>query len=251
MKSADLTVAIGLSQGYRDLLRVCLSTIPAEVRKVISWYGPGEPEELPPNTVLVRPRRHSDNYMRGYVMNVAIRAVDTPYVLLGDADLAFPRYLVDVLSPTLAQVLRFYVGRVTPSATREILSGVPWETLFADSQGQHNRVFRLLYGPHNPCLYPTHALHQLRGYDESFVGWGREDDDLHARGRQLGLCDVREPLIVARLDDSDIHDYASYERGTVAPINAALWTLTEPRIVNMTGWGDRDSKSDACATVQD
>ena len=75
----------------------------------ISWYGPGEPEELPPNTVLVRPRRHSDNYMRGYVMNVAIRAVDTPYVLLGDADLAFPRYLVDVLSPTLAQVLRFYV----------------------------------------------------------------------------------------------------------------------------------------------
>ena len=102
MKSADLTVAIGLSQGYRDLLRVCLSTIPAEVAQGHLRYGPGEPEELPPNTVLVRPRRHSDNYMRGYVMNVAIRAVDTPYVLLGDADLAFPRYLVDVFSPPLS-----------------------------------------------------------------------------------------------------------------------------------------------------
>ena len=31
MNRDDLTVAIGLSQGYRHLLRICLSTIPAEV----------------------------------------------------------------------------------------------------------------------------------------------------------------------------------------------------------------------------
>jgi len=238
LPAADVTVAIGLSQGYRQRLRVCLGTIPDSVPKIVSWYGPGEPDGLPPNGRLVRPRRHLDNYARGYVLNVAVRAVRTPYVLLADADLLFPRFFFQVLASAADRVMRFYVGRMTPEATGHVLGGRDSETLYADYQGQHGRVFRSIYGSHNPCLYPTKALHRLRGYDERFVGWGREDDDLSERTRRLGLRAVRVPILVACLDDRHVCDYPGYRRGCVSPANDRLLRDRRPVAANPQGWGD-------------
>lgn len=241
MNPSDVTVVIGLSKGYAGLLSACLRTIPPNVRKIISWYGPGEPGRLPPNSRLVRPKRHANNFSRSYVLNVAIRQVETPRVLLGDADLVFPQFFFRILKAGPREVLRFYVGRVTKEATSEVCSGEDWQRLFADYQGQGNRVFRLLYGPHNPCIYPTQPLLDVHGYDERMVGWGREDDDLTDRTRRLGLTDVRVPILIGRLDDSDISDYTDYHRGVSAAANTALLRSSRPIVANPREWGDASS----------
>jgi hypothetical protein len=240
MEAQDLTVAIGLSQGYRHLLRICLSTIPADVRKVISWYGPGDPDDLPPNATLVRPQRHADNFQAAYVLNVALRAVQTPYVLLADADFAFPRFFFQVLEPAPERVVRFFAGRLTPQATERVLAGTAWEDLYADYQGLHQQLYRVIYGANNPCLYPTKVLLQTRGYDERFIGWGAHDDELTWRTRRLGLRDVRAPIIVAVLDDGHIADYAEYRRGTTSPANRRLFRISRQVVVNPAGWGDKE-----------
>ncbi len=240
MRLSDLTVAIGLSKGYRDHLRACLATIPPEVNRVISWYGPGEPDDLPPKTTLVRPRRHTENYMRGYVLNVAIQATPTPFVVLSDADSLYPKFFFAAVKPAFDRVLRFYLARMTAEASRWVLAGNSWEDLYADYQGVHNRLFSAFEGIHNPCIYPTEALRRVRGYDERIVGWGGEDDDLTWRTRRLRLKDVRLPLLVASLYDADVRDYAAYQRGKKPRETEALLRSWRPIVTNRRGWGDAE-----------
>ena len=220
------------------MLRLTLASLPAQVATIVSWYGPGTPGCLPANVVVVRPRRHRDNYMRGYVLNVAIRSVQTPYVLLCDADMLFPRFFFDVLEPDPNRVLRFYVGRATEKTTQMVSAGASWQDLYADYQGCDNRIFRMIYGAHNPCLYPTEVLHRIHGYDERMIGWGREDDDLTDRTRRIGMRDVRVPVLVIALDDAKINDYAAYSRGAHTRDNNTLWRSTRSEIANAASWGD-------------
>ena len=174
----------------------------------------------------------------------------TPYALLADADLMYPRFLLsDTRSSSPDHVTRFYVGRLTPGATQSIVAGTPWETLFADYQGRYNRIFRLLYGAHNPCIYPTAVLHALHGYDERMVGWGREDDDLSQRTRRLGIRDVRIPLMVACLDDGYINDYPFYTRRRHSAQNNALWQSERTTVANPEGWGDEPCRAAPAAVI--
>jgi len=238
VSASDVTVAIGLSRGYRHHLKACLATLPAEIPKIVSWVGPGAPEEVPRHTRVVTPKLYGDNFRRGYVQNVAIRAVDTPYVLLSDADHLFPSFLFDVVKPRPDRVLRFYAARMTREATRKVLQGEDWETLFADYQGLHGQVFTTVYGGHNPCLYPTEALKQVRGYDERMIGWGKEDDDLTQRTRRHGLRDVRVPLLVGCMWDAEASDYPTYRRGQPEQQNVDILASPRPIAANPLGWGD-------------
>lgn len=246
MEPSQLSLVVGISQGFWESFRLSLTTIPESVRVILSWYGPGEPDELPQNVSLVRPRRHTDNYMRGYVLNVAIRAVETPYVLIGDADFLYPSVFFDSFSHSSNAVLRCYVGRLTPDSSALVRQGKCWESLFCDYQGTdlggEPRVFGQIFGGHNPCIYPTRLLHQLRGYDEQILGWGGEDDDLSFRTRRTGVAERRLPILVADLYHGESPDYSdSYHRGKTSQANLDILNdQTRPAAANFDGWGDDD-----------
>jgi hypothetical protein len=180
--------------------------------------------------------------MRGYVLNVAIRAVSTTYVLISDADFLFPRALFCGLPLWKDAVLRFYVGDLTPQATAAIRGGMSWEEILADYQGLDSRVFFKIWGGHNPCVYPTRLLHRLRGYDERMKGWGAEDDDLTIRTRRAGIKELRIPLIVAHLYHGDSPDYReTYSRRRTSQRNLdILDDPNRPAAANPDGWGDGD-----------
>jgi hypothetical protein len=240
MRPDEITVIVGLSQAYWPHLRLSLQTIPAAVPVVVSWYGPGEPNALPPNARLVRPKAYSDNYKRGYVLNVGIRTCTTPYALLADADFLYPRCFFDGLASYHDFVLRCYVGRLTPDATDQVKRGVPWESLFADYQGVNERIFGQIFGAHNPCVYPTRLLTQLRGYDERMAGWGGEDDDLTERTRRAGVAERRLPIIVADLYQRGSSDFpATYRKGQPPSQNLEILSQPlRPAATNPLGWGD-------------
>lgn len=235
----DLTIAVGVTRGFLPQLAISLSTVPARVPVVVSWLGDREPDIARENTTVVRPRRVLSNYSRGYMLNVAIRVVKTPFVLLADADFLYPSFFFDTVRPRAAEILRFYVGRLTRAATQVVLGGTSWESLYADYQGTRNRIFSRIYGAHNPCIYPTQLLHYLRGYDERISGWGGEDDDLTNRTRAAGFTDRRLPIVVGDLDHADSPDFAEYARGrTSAATRAILRDGTRPCVANPSGWGD-------------
>jgi hypothetical protein len=173
-------------------------------------------------------------------LNVAIRTVTTPYVLLSDADFLYPSIAFDFASPSRETIIRTYVGRMTAHATRCVMDGRHWQDLFCDYAGVEGRLFSGIYGAHNPCIYPTAMLHQVRGYDERMVGWGAEDDDLTERTRRMGAQEQRLPIIVADLWHEGSPDYPnSYGRGKTSNVNLAI--LNDPRrpaAANPCGWGD-------------
>lgn len=235
----NLTLAVGVSRGFWTHLKVSLSTVPRHVPVVISWCGSGEPDVTQENWTVVRPRREFSNYARGYVLNVAIRAVKTPFTLLADADFLYPSFFFDTVVPRPAEVLRFYVARLTEQASRVVLDGAAWESLYADYQGLRGRMFARIYGAHNPCIYPTQLLHYLRGYDERISGWGGEDDDLTHRTRAAGFTERRVPIVVGDLFHGDSPDFAEYGRGrTNGATRKILHDLRRPCIANHEHWGE-------------
>ena len=240
MNLSELTVVVGLSKGFWPHLKLSIQSIPKQVSIVVSWYGPGSPDALPANATLVRPQRYENNFMRGYVLNVGIRAVTTPYVMLGDADFLYPRELFGTLAVYQNCVLRCYVGRLTPDASLEVRSGVRWEDLYCDYQGVDGRIFGQIFGAHNPCVYPTELLFQLRGYDERMEGWGGEDDDLTARTRRIGVREQRLPVVVADLFHQGSDDCPDvYQPGKPPQKNlAVLKDTTRPIAANPHAWGD-------------
>lgn len=269
----QLCVVVALSEGYLPHLVASLQTIPAEVSVVAAWAGPGpapSPEQLHPRLRFVLPRRRLANFERSYLLNVAARHCGEDYLLLADADHLYPDFFfrtVRLDTPTNV-IQRFYLGRLAEDATAEVLAGRRWDELFCDYQGsskrlpwgridrllasvakivarkaevahkfQCHRIFKQIVGVHNPCVYPRSLFFDLRGYDERYVGWGYEDDDLTHRGRLRGAVDVRLPLIVGHLyHGAESPDYEHYRSNATGQ---ALFQASNPdRDVNTDGWGD-------------
>ena len=245
MKS-NITLAVGVSRGFWPHLQLSLSTVPCDLPIVVSWFGDGSPDDLPANAKLVRPARSMNNFSRSYALNVAIRAVETDYVMLADADFLYPTKLFDRLEPDAFSVTRFYVGRLTQESSNAIVhDGAAWEDLYMDYQGVDGRVFAEIFGAHNPCIYSVNVLKRLRGYDENMVGWGGEDDDLSFRTRRVGITEKRLPIIVADLFHEGSPDFPTeYRRGDTSENN--LQILNDPNrpiAANPTEWGDGGTRN--------
>jgi len=263
--TGDLTVVCCASPAYEPFLVRSLETIPHDMRVIVVFHGAKGPRVAlsHPGLEVVVPKDASGPFRRGYLLNVGVRQVLTSHVLLADADhLYFPGFfplLERHLDP--GRVLRFFLGRLGEATSARILHGqLAWAESFSDFAGSHGgfavrhprlgrvlrrvglvgpleREYEIVYGTYNPCVYAKNDFAALRGYDESFEGWGVEDDDLTERGRLSGLRDVRIPAIVGHL----FHGTALHAAGYHDPVREA-WKrrlLGTTRTVNSGGWGDR------------
>lgn len=230
-----------------------------------------------PDVRVVRPRHVRSTFSRGCYLNIAMRNSQAEHVVLADADMLFPPGYFEVLRlhAGCGKVVRCWVGNISKSVSQAVLDGtLDWQSLYVDYPNagfaearprrlaerllrrlvwalgratlgpqlrveyREGRQFELVYGAANPCCYSMQDFIRIRGYDESFSGWGDEDNELTARGRMHGIADARMAVIVGHLwhGDMALREYPDYyaRRGGErwAGGRAKNWT------VNDKGWGD-------------
>ncbi len=195
----------------RILRSVAAQTVlPGEV--LVADDGSGEPTRAVVESLrreLPVPLKHvwqpDDGFRAGQIRNKAVATASGAYVVQVDGDMVLhPRFVEDHLAA--ARPGRFIGGsRVVlgPETTRRLIEeGIPPGPL---SRGVKNRLNALRLPPLGRALAKVVAPRSPRsirgcnmsywradfvavnGYDEGYVGWGREDTDLVLRFRQYGL----------------------------------------------------------------
>jgi len=71
-------------------------------------------------------------------------------------------------------------------------------------------VYDEIFGNINPCFYFRDFFFNVGGYNENFVGWGGEDDDLERRPLNKEGINKRIPIIVAHLWHPRVVDFKNY-----------------------------------------
>jgi predicted glycosyltransferase involved in capsule biosynthesis len=131
-------------------------------------------------------------WSRARCLNIGLRAVRTKYVMTSDADVVLsPHYLADAVSAMRADPLavvcsamRDLPAESVQPTTRAAEAGVP---LDLDAL-RPNASPRFGWGLHPSIAVAYAGFHRaIRGYDEVYEGWGREDVDLMRRFTSLGL----------------------------------------------------------------
>lgn len=141
--------------------------------------------------------REHDGFRAARMRNCALSRVDCDYVVFVDGDLLLhPQFIRDHRS--MARPGYFVQGKrvlLDMEATERVLRGVDkWPSVFASGVGRRRHLFRL------PFLSPLLAsvghlkgirscnfaawmddIRRVNGFNEEFVGWGREDDEFAER----------------------------------------------------------------------
>ncbi|MCB4799706.1 glycosyltransferase family 2 protein [Neotamlana laminarinivorans] len=111
-------------------------------------------------------------------INIALKACETPYFMVGDIDLMFHPDFIKTAN-TLAK----------PSEVHYFLYG-----FLSEEESKLNKEFidyKVDFPGNNEVtgntMFPTEVLKKLNGYDEFYHGWGAEDTDIHIRMKNQGL----------------------------------------------------------------
>lgn len=184
--------------------------LPTEV--VVADDGSGEPTRRVVEAAaadfpcpLVHVWHPDDGFKLAQIRNKAVARARGAYVLQIDGDMVLhPGFVKDHLDA--AAPGRFVGGSralLDPSASRALLAGGPLPGPF--SAGVRNRLNALRLAPLGAALAPIVPARDpmrvrggnmgfwrddfvaVNGYDEAFVGWGREDTDLVLRFHRRGL----------------------------------------------------------------
>ncbi len=268
--SRAITAIYYLTPRFLPYFECSIKTVPSDVPVIVLWYGEGQPPEstFGARVTFLRPAKRTEHSMKAYCLNVGIRQAKTPWILIADADMIFPSFFFDLLEgPCPANVVRrCFVGRLCRETTQRIMAAeLAWEDEYTDYEGRPERftpsyperavaklvkfmfrrlgvsygrerlVYSDIYGTPNPCVYSMELLERLHGYDEAFVGWGQEDDDLAYRGRRLGAIDRRLPIVVGHLYHPRLMDFKNYIRGANF---ADIMSRERPAQANPDRWGD-------------
>jgi len=245
----DITVCYGASTKYIKYLQISLSTIPQWVPVIVVWYDESGilPDLDKENVKIVSFPTRLNNWQKSAALNLAVQHANTKWLLLADADLVFPQCFFPYLDKHLSTsnnfkiVYHFFVGRITQTRTSKIfLEKITWDGVYEKYEGSLEYIspnfferilakithiiskkiciqfgaqmigYERIYGTINPVIYSSSFFKELQGYDEKFVGWGGEDDDLERRTQNAGGIDIRIPLVVGHLWHPRIMDFKNY-----------------------------------------
>lgn len=213
-------------------LAVCLRALgrqqrpPDEVIVADDGSDPAKAERLrevcaasvPAATFVTHPHR---DFRLAATRNLGVRAATADYLLFTDCDVVLGPEVLAVHAAA-AKPGRFLVGdrawldeQATRAALERADAGEDFEALWRATDRYHldiverkfgrhqwQRVFHLAQR-HKPqilgCHFSIHRrdLESVNGFDEQYVGWGYEDDDLSARLYMSG-CSSRSVIRAAR-----------------------------------------------------
>ena len=111
-------------------------------------------------------------------INIALKACETPFFLVGDIDLLFhPEFINKAIS--LAKPNEVHYFQYGFLSQKESLLNKNFENYNVEFKGSDQVT--------GTTLFPTQVLKKLNGYDEFYHGWGAEDTDIHIRMKNEGL----------------------------------------------------------------
>ncbi|QNN23313.1 glycosyltransferase family 2 protein [Planctomycetales bacterium ZRK34] len=101
------------------------------------------------------------------------------------------------------------------------------------------RVGRGIWDCFGSCAVRTDLFHQVRGYNEAFHGWGRDDVDFYRRCTQVASVGYYGPHLVRAIQHSHAERSRHYDVADIWASNAANARLaaTSGREVNPSGYG--------------
>jgi glycosyltransferase involved in cell wall biosynthesis len=139
----------------------------------LSWYS----EVFTMGWVSVRRDTKIFNKSRAY--NIGFRLVTTPFVVFSDIDNIFAPNFVDRVKEEIVKPKTIVLA----------------QNLDLDENGKVYRVHpKIGYGS---CFgVQSQWIREVKGYDENYTYWGKEDDDMFMRAKEDGFDHVWiEPLI--------------------------------------------------------
>lgn len=214
--SASTVSLVVTTYNWPEALELILRSVTAQTRRpeevLVADDGSGEPTRRVVEAFqrdFPVPLRHvwqpDDGFRAGQIRNKAVATATGVYVIQIDGDMVLhPSFVDDHLAA--AQPGRFIGGSrviLGPEATRRFLrGGSPPRFLSPDVRNRLNAVRAPLLGRALARVSRPRSLRSIRGcnmsywradflavngYDEEFVGWGREDTDLVVRFQRHGL----------------------------------------------------------------
>jgi hypothetical protein len=120
-------------------------------------------------------------WSRSHALNIAIKKAKSKYILSTDADVIFEvNYIKEAIKELHRNPYKYILARCL-DAPEDTINERDYFRLKAISTYRSDDVNRGI----NMTL--TYYYHKIHGYDENYIGWGAEDDDLIKRFRLLGL----------------------------------------------------------------
>ena len=183
---------------------------------------------------------------KSFCLNLGASYAQGEYLLISDADFLYPDifwFFIFNNYPKKKDVHHFFLARINKYWSSKIIEdSISWQDIYETYEGlmvleplksyqkvinkiscflnkmigvksciYHKKpVYDEIFGNINPCLYHRDFWKSLGGYDEKFVGWGGEDDDLERRTKLAGGKNIRIPIVIGHLWHPRIMDFDNY-----------------------------------------
>lgn len=181
----DLTVVIAVKDRTENLA-YCEHSIAycdPKPRLIVVDFGSAKPVRLQTEGKVIRVVRDTALFHKARALNIGIRAVQTPYTLITDVDQIFqPNFFHKVMQ----NIEHGFVRCLTDFADLPPKFD-PYQFDWKKYRQYRNTVLATAtkkpHGVGNCQGVKTSWLHYVKGFDETYRGWGYEDKDLNLRAK--------------------------------------------------------------------
>lgn len=126
---------------------------------------------------IINCRTEGELWCKSRAINIALKQVKAPYVLVGDIDMIFHPDFISKLESIKNEVDVYYF-QVGFLDKEESSSFKPFKDYSVKFRSNHEAT--------GITLFKTSDLMAINGYDEFYHGWGSEDTDVHVRLKNSG-----------------------------------------------------------------
>lgn len=183
-------------------------------------------------------------WSRSRCLNVGLRETDTKFVMTSDSDLILsPGYLADAAATLESHPLSVVCAPMLdlPEESADALVRAAEEDGVLDAEGLKTECLARKEMKMHPSAGFTFTAyyHAIRGYDEFYEGWGREDDDLMSRLIALGIrmTAIREPSYYLHQWHPKYEGLGAAEQARMLERNTAYIQRNRSLIRNDESWG--------------
>jgi predicted glycosyltransferase involved in capsule biosynthesis len=220
-KDFELLIADGGSQNYDE----------------IKEYFASHTGDIPMRIVQCK---IGEAFLRAKLNNVGVRNAKAEYIMTTDVDMLFGKDFVKTLMSKVGKniLVESRTMYLKPLPAKMIYEGKidPYNDIDNCKRG---RIKKRTTAGGCQCMH-INSWEKIRGFDESYVGWGSEDYDLLTRAKKAGIRarwmgESRESIMLFHLPHSrDTKKDLEYQEENKKRLNRI-----KHYAVNPDGWGDR------------